>query len=426
MLSRLKDSIISNARLCSVARDSGLDQFIITEQLRFKGNDGERWRPPYISELVEESTQAKPTRLMSTKTLADVVESIIGVSFIDGGLPKALECMSFFLGEGRFQDLDIARDILFGAAEPKNMVLPAVHKPLEELIGYSFREKSLLVEAMTHPSFNVPGTTACFDRLEFIGDAILDHIIVQELYAITEPAPLENWEMHLLRTAAVNGDILGFLVMEWSHKSVRFDVVVEDSSDDSSDDKKRRMHSPPELKPTEVQQPLWSFMRHNSSLLTLEREATSRRHQELRGPILEAVRAGARYPWALLARLRAQKFLSDLFESLVGAVWVDSGGLGACRDFLERSGVLPYLRRLRRDRVHVLHPKEELGRLAGGEEVRYGVREVEGAEGEGVEYACRISVGEREFPEISGAKFREEAKVKAATEAVKELTGRGL
>jgi dsRNA-specific ribonuclease len=379
--------------LCSAAHESGLDQFVVTGQLRFKGDNGERWRPPYISDLVEESTKAKPKRVMSTKTLADVVESIIGVSYIDGGLPKALQCMSLFLREFQFQDFDTTRGILFGAAEPKNMALPPVFKPLEELIGYEFREKSLLIEAMTHASFNVPGTTACLDRLEFIGDSILDYLVVQELFAISDPAPLENWEMHLLRTAAVNGDILGFLVMEWSHESERFDVVAaQDGSGDDGGGRRGRKSSPPELRRTEVAQPLWSFMH---------------------------------YPWALLARLRAQKFFSDLFEALVGAIWVDSGGFEACAAFLERAGVLPYLRRMRRDGVHVLHPKEELGRLANSEAVEYEVREVEGADGEGTEYVCRVLIGEKEVVEVGGAKFKEEAKVRAATEAVRILSGRG-
>lgn len=360
---------------------------------------------------------------MPTKTLADVVESIIGVSYIDGGLPKAVDCMSRFLGNFQFRNVDAARDTLFGAAEPKNMALPPAFKPVEEMIGYSFHEKSLLVEAMTHASLNVPGTTACLDRLEFIGDSILDYIIVKELFAINEPAPLENWEMHLFRTALVNGDILGFLVMEWSSTQLRFDVVPSD--DDNGSPGPRRKPPPPELRGTEVAQPLWSFMRYSSNEMTVDREATCRRHQALRGPILDAVRAGTHYPWALLARLRAQKFFSDLYEALVGAVWVDSGSFDECRAFVERSGVLPYLRRMRRDGVHVLHPKEELGRLAGNEAVEYRVREVEVEDGEGREFVCKLLVGDRVVVNLGGAKFKEEAKVKAATEAVRILSGRG-
>lgn len=121
---------------------------------------------------------------MSSKTLADVVESIIGVSYIDGGLEKARQCMSLFLGEGQFQNCQTNRDVLFGAAQPKNMVLPAIYEPLEESIGYVFQEKALLVEAMTHPSYVSALHTYTYERLEFLGDALLDHIIVQGEYEL--------------------------------------------------------------------------------------------------------------------------------------------------------------------------------------------------------------------------------------------------
>lgn len=152
LLSRLKDRMVSNGRLCRAARESGLDQFIVSKQLTIKGS-GERWRPPYISDLLKGPVQTERKRVMSTKTLADVVESVIGVSFIDGGLEKALQCISLFLGEGQLQDFQTTRDVLFGAAEPKNMDLPAMYVPLEESIGYVFQEKALLVEAITHPSY---------------------------------------------------------------------------------------------------------------------------------------------------------------------------------------------------------------------------------------------------------------------------------
>lgn len=152
LLSRLKDRMVNNGRLCRAARESGLDRFIVSKQLAIKGS-GERWRPPYISDLLEAPDQAEQKRVMSSKTLADVVESIIGVSYIDGGLDKARQCISLFLGEGQFRDLQTTRDVLLGAVEPKNMPLPAIYEPLEESIGYVFQEKALLVEAMTHPSY---------------------------------------------------------------------------------------------------------------------------------------------------------------------------------------------------------------------------------------------------------------------------------
>jgi ribonuclease-3 len=54
---------------------------------------------------------------------------------------------------------------------------------IEEALGYSFRNPSLLVEAMTHSSYANEQHTALTDneRLEFLGDAVLDLAISQYL-----------------------------------------------------------------------------------------------------------------------------------------------------------------------------------------------------------------------------------------------------
>ena len=77
-----------------------------------------------------------------------------------------------------------------------------------------------------------------------------------------------------------------------------------------------------------------------------------------------ALTTGDSYPWTLLARLDPPKPFSDLIESIIAAIWIDShGSLAACSAFLERLGLLSYLHRvLERGDVALLHPKEELGK----------------------------------------------------------------
>lgn len=227
--------------------------------------------------------------------------------------------------------------------------------------------------------------------------------------------------MHLLRTALVNGDILGFLIMEWGSRLTTNDVALDDTSG-SEDENGGRKHSPP-LKSVETITPLWSYMRCQSMELVAEREATRRRHAELREAILEAMHSGTHYPWALLARLHAPKFFSDLYESLLGAIWVDSGSFDACKAFVERSGLLSYLKRLRGSPpVHVLHPKEELGRLALSETVNYELRETEGEDVGSGRFGCKVFLGQKEIVDVAGALFKEEARVMAATKAVALLS----
>lgn len=226
--------------------------------------------------------------------------------------------------------------------------------------------------------------------------------------------------MHLLRTALVNADILGFFVMEWGSKLSTNEVVLDDGSEDDNATRKRS----PALKPVEATTPLWSYMRYQSIELTHEREATCRRHADLRESILEAIHSGTQYPWALLARLHAPKFFSDLYEALVGAIWVDSGSFDACKTFVKRSGLLSYLDRLRSSdsKVHVLHPKEELGRLANSETVSYELIEAEQEDNGRGMFGCKVLLGLKEIASVDGALFKHEAIVRAATEAIATLS----
>jgi ribonuclease-3 len=56
--------------------------------------------------------------------------------------------------------------------------------PLEERIGYKFRNPLLLAEALTHPSLGHETQREHFDnqRLEFLGDAILQLVITEYLF----------------------------------------------------------------------------------------------------------------------------------------------------------------------------------------------------------------------------------------------------
>jgi ribonuclease-3 len=56
--------------------------------------------------------------------------------------------------------------------------------PLEERIGYKFRNSLLLAEALTHPSVAHETQRKHFDnqRLEFLGDAVLQLVITEQLY----------------------------------------------------------------------------------------------------------------------------------------------------------------------------------------------------------------------------------------------------
>ena len=56
-------------------------------------------------------------------------------------------------------------------------------KPLQTLLDYTFRDEKLLVTALTHRScLNEPGITESYERLEFLGDAVLEMLISVYLF----------------------------------------------------------------------------------------------------------------------------------------------------------------------------------------------------------------------------------------------------
>ena len=63
--------------------------------------------------------------------------------------------------------------------------------PLDERLGYTFAEPSLLREAMTHSTYaneNRDGG-GHNERLEFVGDAVLDVLVAQQLFGAYPEAP---------------------------------------------------------------------------------------------------------------------------------------------------------------------------------------------------------------------------------------------
>ncbi len=54
-------------------------------------------------------------------------------------------------------------------------------RPVEELLGHEFKDRRLLVMALTHPSA-IETARVSYERLEFLGDAVLGLVASQHLY----------------------------------------------------------------------------------------------------------------------------------------------------------------------------------------------------------------------------------------------------
>ncbi|MCL2632369.1 MAG: ribonuclease III [Coriobacteriia bacterium] len=77
----------------------------------------------------------------------------------------------------------------------------------EEILRYSFNDKRLVLQAITHPSaLENPFLYQSYERLEFLGDAYLGAIISELLYS--EFPDLDEGGMTRMKIALVSGDTL--------------------------------------------------------------------------------------------------------------------------------------------------------------------------------------------------------------------------
>ncbi|KAL4932472.1 putative RNA helicase/RNAse III, partial [Aspergillus undulatus] len=394
-LTQALHALVQNGRLARAALDSGLDRFIIARRFTPR-----RWSAPLISEKQATGDEIGPgtgsgsgngKRAMSSKVLADVVEALIGAAYFDGGHEMARAVIQRFLPDIKltrssspYININVDNDTNTDTDTPMSnsdsnfntqtqSLTPHLinHTPLESALGYTFTDESILLEALTHPSVQHDSITQSYQRLEFLGDAVLDMLVVEIMRL--HPRDLNQGDMTRVKQALVNGNLLGFLCAEFGFES----NSGKENEGGDGDGKGTMMH-------------LYTYLRHSPStplftststsngtttIITKDKSNILTRHSILRNPILTHITNGKTYPWSLLSSLNADKVLSDIIESILGAIYVDSGcDLDPCRRFIERLGLVAYAQRILDEGVDVLHPLQRvqvlLARLASASRSR--------------------------------------------------------
>ncbi|KAJ3300544.1 hypothetical protein HK104_010486 [Borealophlyctis nickersoniae] len=193
-----------------------------------KGAEDEDEKIPFVSD------KGIWWRKISPKMLADFMEALVAAYYVDGGhdialhllykfglvsdviLPKdgvrtAGETVAKFdtVGDDDLGDLSDDEDVAEAdtdVGEAPDSLYGEVKFPFDEvesLIKYRFKNRALLLEAMTHPSFNL-ATTHHYQRLEFLGDALLDWCLT--LYFFKTYPSLAPSGLTELRQAAVSNE----------------------------------------------------------------------------------------------------------------------------------------------------------------------------------------------------------------------------
>jgi endoribonuclease Dicer len=177
---------------------------------------------------------------------------------------------------------------------------------------------------------------------------VLDWIITDKLYH----APGKNYSpghMHLRKSAVVNTHFLGYISLR--------SFVTEEGSLPSLD-----VNGAPVLRTQKKNIHLFQCMLHSSTRILADQENSFARYIKLANEIETALTSGNLFPWALLTRLQAPKFLGDIVEALLGAIWLDSkGDFDVIRGVLMKLGILPILDRIIAENVDVQHPVSRLG-----------------------------------------------------------------
>ncbi|KAL2434721.1 Dicer-like protein 2 [Exophiala dermatitidis] len=389
-----RNRIVNNARLQRATRTLALEQFLT--QHRFSGAE---WTAGVSKEDRDGNGDSTDTVAhgekthLSSKTLADVVEALIGAASLNGSTTTTdadniesrsqegvIAALQLFLEEVPWRPVseNLARIHVMDDSEITGYQLYA---PVEPLIGYRFTRHALLAEALTQSWLG--GQVSSYDRLEFLGDAVLDHIVKQALFhnstdveSTTSPLSrveqqhqFDPEEMTLRRHALASHATLAFFAFQASYTSNAIEIAT-----DPFTRKTTISTNPTSTSTTSTTKTVYLFdhvRRSGNRDDPLQREGTLAAYHDVRDTVLQAFKHGAKFPWAELLHIGAPKMYSDIIESLLGAIFIDSSGdLGACVGFLERLGFMDLVRRFANTKqkagLDLIHPEHLLSQVQPG------------------------------------------------------------
>ncbi|PCH41180.1 ribonuclease III [Wolfiporia cocos MD-104 SS10] len=299
-------AMIANKTLFQGVVHSGLPQFIQSKAFTVK-----LWQP-VLTELVEsQSQQADATtgdsstsggqttqkgrrskrqkqkeehglQWLGEKTLADVVEAILGAAYFSGGLSAALRAAKIL--NIRIPEVDQWSDLASrGTAihsDPPSATAASSVQAIEGILGYTVKKPQFFTHALTHSAMGIQGPFHT-ERLQFLGDAILDFLVVR--YIFDRYPSLSPGGLSLLKNAMVSNSALAALCVNIGlHKHVGHDSPV-----------------------------VGNTIRTYSIQLDIKREEE-----------YQLAKSEDRLPGQYWAEFDAPKILSDIIESTIGALYI--------------------------------------------------------------------------------------------------------
>ncbi|RMZ89441.1 hypothetical protein DV736_g3349, partial [Chaetothyriales sp. CBS 134916] len=399
--------LINNARLRQTTCNLGLEAYFTSNPF-----SGRKWS-------LEQKPESQVPRVIASKTLADIIEALIGVAYADvehapmnANSQRIQRALCLFLPEIPWQ---IPSDLI-GKLQTTNAVaelaglsnLPASDhlNSVESLIGYSFANKSTLLTALTHSTLQIGRQT--YERLEFLGDAIIDIIVKQKLWH--SPLEMSEGQMTTRHASLVNKDIFAYVTTKLAVEKETKEVNVDPRTKQVRLTAKRQHVC------------LHDFMLRLADREFIDqRERFMKRFEAIKERLEQELATGQEFPWTDLYHLNAPKWCSDILESIVGAVYVDSSAsLQACEAVLASTGLMELIARAVGERdIIYRQPLVRLRMLSSYLRVENNKRRE--AEGAPLIFDCRLSLDRKELGRYTGASCQAEAENKAADTVLRKI-----
>ncbi|RDA87011.1 hypothetical protein CP532_6707 [Ophiocordyceps camponoti-leonardi (nom. inval.)] len=320
--------LVCNLNLFNHAVDRKLQEYV-----RSKAFDRRSWYP----NLPLKKGKLPKTEFwhsLSDKSIADVCEALIGAAYLTGidddkmSLDLAVKAVTKMVRSKyhkmvKFADYHEAFATPTWQTAPSTAAQRAAIEPIYKATGYRFRQPTLLRSAFKHPSYPYEDKIPNYQRLEFLGDALLDMVVVDHLFHRFPDADPQTLTEH--KMVMVSNHFFGYLAVRLG------------------------------------------LQRH--LLMTTSRLMGQVTSYVSEMEMLAAAAAAAsddakesREFW--LKTSAPPKALSDMLEALVGAIFVDSGyDMVPVREFFDRI-VHPYFRDMTPFETYVAdHPVTALTHL---------------------------------------------------------------
>ncbi|PHH81314.1 hypothetical protein CDD82_1058 [Ophiocordyceps australis] len=288
--------LVCNQNLFNHAVDNKLQQYV-----RSKSFDRRTWYPQ-LTLKKGKAPKDGVQHCLSDKSIADVCEAMIGAAYMTGkatgSMDVAVKAVSRMVKSKKhkmtkYSDYYAAYKMPEWQVAGSSAAQRAAVDRIEEKTGYRFQSPNLLRSVFKHPSYPhevIPN----YQRLEFLGDALLDLVIVEYLFERFPKADPQWLTEH--KMAMVSNHFFGSLCVQLGLQK--------------------------------------HLLMTTSSLMGQIGEYVLEMEQAREAANLEAKEAQQDF-W--LTTSHPPKVLSDMLEALVGAIFVDSGyDISAVRGFFER------------------------------------------------------------------------------------------